>query len=109
MWDVRVERDRIIDLVDGSGLAESLQGGGANGFLAQTTTGTKDYPTTPLANYPIVPLALSGKQEEGESVSTSTDGDMMVATNVGSKVPPAGTQIWAHFCTGKLVFRYDGP
>ncbi len=78
-------------------------------LLASTTTLSK-YPTTASSYYACQPLTLLGTEVEGGPgvvSSTSTTSATFFALNIGSTVPPSGTQIVVTRVDNRWVFRYD--
>jgi hypothetical protein len=79
---------------------------GAPSLPARTTT-IKTYPTTPQSYYACVPLMLLGAEVEGGPGIVTAAGATFFALNLGSTVPPPGTQLLATFVGNRWVFRYD--
>jgi hypothetical protein len=79
---------------------------GSPALLAQTTTLTA-YPTTAQAYYACRPLSLFGAEVEGGPGAVAPGSSTFFALNLGSTVPPAGTQVVATFVGNRWVFRYD--
>ncbi len=105
---MRIERLRHQNLSD---LVDRLDVSGAEGSLAQllTTVEISAYPTNAGAFYAGNPTYLGGTETEGGIASYSPDPSQVIyAYNLGTKVPPQGTQVVAHAVGGRWVFRYDG-
>ncbi len=105
---MRIERLRHQDLEN---LVNRLDVSGGEGSLAQllTTVEIMAYPTTAGAFYAGNPTYVNGAETEGGVASYSPDpSQVMYAYNLGTKVPPEGTQVVAHAVGGRWVFRYDG-
>src|SRR4051812_24792422 len=81
---------------------------GTVAVLAQTKVASA-YPTVPGAFYACVPLSIDGPETEGAAAGFTADPTRTIfALNVGTQVPPAGTNVIAHSCGGRWTFRYDG-
>jgi hypothetical protein len=81
---------------------------GAVAILAQTRVAVS-YPSVPAAFYACSPLQVDGPETEGAAVTYFGDSSRTIlAFNLGTQVPPAGTRLIAHACGGRWVFRYDG-
>jgi hypothetical protein len=76
-------------------------------LLAQTTT-IKAYPTSAQSFYACSPLSILGTEVEGGEGTITAEPSTFFALNVGSAVPPTGTNILATFVDNRWVFRYDG-
>jgi len=77
-------------------------------ILAQTRVAVS-YPTGATAFYACSPLQVDGPEIEGAAATFTQDSSRIIyAFNLGTQVPPVGTQIIAHACGGRWVFRYDG-
>jgi hypothetical protein len=76
-------------------------------LLVQTTT-VKTYPAVAQSFYACSPLTVLGTEVEGGSGSITLGTSKFFALNVGSAVPPAGTNILATFVDNRWVFRFDG-
>jgi hypothetical protein len=112
MSAARVLRDRqafLSDALDRSG----DQGAAANAAIVGVTTAITAYPTVAGAFYGITPQRITGTNNEGDPgvfASELPDGatTQMVALNVGSQIPPAGTKVICEAVGGRWAFRYDG-
>jgi hypothetical protein len=113
----RILRDRtafLSDALDRSG----NPGPAANGAVVGITTAIKTYPTTAGVFYGIIPQVITGTSAEGDAGTFASDlaapddpdapPTAMVALNVGTAVPPAGTKVVCDGVGGRWVFRYDG-
>jgi hypothetical protein len=86
----------------GSGLAS----GGAC-LVARTTT-LNNYPATATSFFACNPITVLGAEvESGAGIKTASS-SAFLALNLGSAIPPAGTEIIATLAGGRWVFRYDG-
>jgi hypothetical protein len=79
---------------------------GLPNLLAQTTT-LKAYPTTAQCYYACEPLTVLGAEVEGGAGTTSASPSTFFALNIGSTIPPSGTQVVTTFVGNRWVFRYD--
>jgi hypothetical protein len=79
---------------------------GSPSLLAVTTT-LNTYPTTAQCYYACVPQTLLGNEVEGGAGVVTSGGAMFFALNLGSSVPPSGTQVLTTFVGNRWVFRYD--
>jgi hypothetical protein len=90
--------------------AESPPGSGAESILVKTiAVGT--YPTTAKAMYAVVGLKADCDAAEGSTPTFTAAPDALkfFALNVGTTVPPAGTQpILCDLIDGIWCFRHDG-
>jgi hypothetical protein len=75
--------------------------------LVQTTVITA-YPTMAQVFYACLPLTILGAEVEGSLGSITAGVSTFFALNIGSMVPPVGTNILATFVDNRWVFRYDG-
>jgi hypothetical protein len=79
---------------------------GAPSLLACTKVLTS-YPTTAQCFFACEPLTLLGPEVEGGSGVVSTLDATFLALNLGSAIPPIGTQVVSIFVGNRWVFRYD--
>ena len=108
MPDSRIERERQKAL---SGVLDRVAPFAALGSaaLSLTTTTVSTYPATAGAFYASNPTEIDGSEVEGGAASYTADATQVVyALNVGTQIPPAGTQVVANAVGGRWVFRYDG-
>lgn len=109
MSDTRVLRDRqafLSDALDRSG----DKGPAANAAVVGVTVAIKAYPTTAGAFYGIIPQRITGTNAEGDPgvFAGEPAPTPMVALNVGTQIPPAGTKVICEAVGGRWCFRYDG-
>ena len=110
MSATRVLRERaafLSDALDRSG----GPGPAASAAVVGVTVVIATYPTTAGAYYGITPQRILGTNAEGDSATFESeldDATTMVALNVGTQVPPAGTKVICEGVGGRWVFRYDG-
>lgn len=82
--------------------------GGSVSLLVQTATKTT-YPTSAGAYYYCEAVTATGTESEGSSGTLTADSSStLYVFNVGSAVPPVGTNLVATFEDYRWVFRYDG-
>jgi hypothetical protein len=79
---------------------------GSPSTLAQTTT-ISTYPTTAQSYFACLPLMLLGTEKEGAAGVLTLGSATFFALNLGSTVPPSGTQVLTTFVGSRWVFRYD--
>lgn len=79
---------------------------GSPSHVAQTIV-LSSYPTTAQCYYACQPVTVLGTEVEGGLGSTSVLTSTFFCLNLGSAIPPAGTQILATFVGNRWVFRYD--
>lgn len=107
--DLRVLRDRhesIEDQIDRSRVNPPDAG---RALLCQTTTKTT-YPTTAGVFYAVLEVEASGTELEGATPSFTADAtaNIFYASNLGTAIPPSGTNFICRYVGGKWAFRYDG-
>ena len=76
-------------------------------LVAQTKT-IATYPTTAQAFYACTPLVVLGPEVEGGPATLNLGSSTFFSLNLGSAVPPVGTNILTTFVDNRWVFRYDG-
>lgn len=79
---------------------------GLPSVLAGTTT-LKTYPTAAQSYYACRPLMVLGAEVEGGPGDVTASSSTFFALNLGSAVPPAGSQVVATRVDDRWVFRYD--
>jgi hypothetical protein len=79
---------------------------GAPSLLVRTTL-LSVYPTAPGSYFACQPLTLLGAEVEGGQAAIFPGYSTFFALNLGSSVPPPGTQILTTFVGNRWVFRYD--
>lgn len=105
---MRIDRERLDDANGALARLDDRSPDGAASFLGQTAT-IAAYPTVPGAFYGVFPLGIDGDESEGSPASYTSDPTAWVmAYNVGSAIPAAGTTVLVHGVGGRWVFRYDG-
>jgi hypothetical protein len=78
---------------------------GSPSVLAQTVS-LGSYPTAALSYFACTPLGLLGAEVEGSMGVTASAGSNFFAVNLGSVIPPPGTQVLCTFVGNRWVFRY---
>lgn len=103
------KRLRIRDdlLLDGLSRRDRTPSFGSPSLIAQTKT-IQTYPTTAPSFYACVPQTVLGKEVEGGAGTMTPNPATFFALNLGSAIPPVGTNILATFVESRWVFRYDG-
>jgi hypothetical protein len=76
--------------------------------LAAVTTTLGSYPTSATSFFTCNPLIILGQEVEGGAGVVAAGAAMFFALNLGSAIPPQGTQVLATFVGNRWVFRYDG-
>jgi hypothetical protein len=79
---------------------------GAVSVLARTVA-VSSYPTVAQAVYGLQALRNTSALREGGSVGLTPVGNPFFALNLGSTVPPVGTDVIATDTGGRSEFRYD--
>ena len=105
---LRVMRERMRDAEDAlDAVSDHGSQFGSAAILGITTTVTT-YPTTPNVFYAVNPQYLTGNDVESATPTFVTDTSTVIyALNIGSTIPPNGTEIVASAVGGRWVFRYD--
>ncbi len=104
--EARSLRLRHAELIDALELIDQPSAA-SNMAVVQTTT-VSSYPTSAQAYYAVEPAQLGGTESEGGSVSITPDSmRVFYALNLGSGVPPSGTTLVAHACSGRWCFSYN--
>jgi hypothetical protein len=104
--DLRINRNRQESLADLINRLPSSPPGGARSLLVQTTTQTT-YPTSAGVFYAVVAVDVTGDETEGATPTFSAQSQIFYALNLGTAVPPSGTNILADFIGGIALFRWD--
>jgi hypothetical protein len=79
---------------------------GSPSMLARTTTLTT-YPSSAQSYYACTPLTLLGTEKEGTPGVITAGYSTFFSLNLGTTVPPTGTQVLTTFVGSRWVFRYD--
>jgi hypothetical protein len=80
--------------------------GGSAVVVCKTTT-VSVYPTTAAAFYAVTPQTVIGTETEGGGGTIAADAGTFYALNLGSTVPPPGTNVIVTHVGHRWVFRYD--
>lgn len=104
MRDDRLRQDSTLDDLDRTPETELDC---APGELLQTYTHTT-YPTAAGDVYACHPVWIDADDDEGATPSFAVDTSVTIyAINVGSEIPPSGSNVIAHAVGGRWVFRWD--
>jgi hypothetical protein len=79
---------------------------GSLSLLARTKV-LHSYPTLASCYFACEPLAVLGTETEGGPGVVSGNSTTFFALNLGSTIPPSGTQIVVTNVGNRWVFRYD--
>lgn len=107
MNDLRTNRNRQQTLATLISRLSPPPPDGARSLLVQTTTKTT-YPTTAGVFYAVKSVDVDGTELEGATPTFTVETDIFFALNLGSAVPPSGTNILAECFGGMWAFRWDG-
>lgn len=93
-------------------LANDLKRGVVDPFvgspaLLATTTTIQTYPTAVQSFFACQPVTVLGTEAEGSPGVVSPGTSTFFALNIGSAIPPSGTQVVVCFVGSRWVFRYD--
>ena len=80
---------------------------GDNPTVLALTTTLQTYPTDAQCFFACQILSLLGAESEGGSGIVVPGSGTFFALNLGSTIPPSGTQVLASFVGNRWVFRYD--
>ncbi len=101
---LRIRDAALIDGFSQAGLDPTL---GMPCLVAQTKT-QSSYPTSAQTFYACSPLTVLGPEVEGGMAILTVGNSTFFSLNLGSAVPPSGTNVLATFVDNRWVFRYDG-
>ncbi len=76
-------------------------------MVAQTKS-ISSYPTAANRFFACAPAGVLGPEVEGGPGTVSTTGSTFFALNLGTAVPPSGTNVLCTYTRYRWVFRYDG-
>ena len=76
--------------------------------LAAQTKALATYPTGAQTFFACSPLTILGTEVEGGAGTISSGSSTFFALNLGSAVPPVGSNLLVTFVDNRWVFRYDG-
>ena len=105
MDELQILRRRHDELVN-SLIAPPVYVGENPSCLALTTT-KASYPTDAHVFFAVRRLDLLGDEVEGGPGNVLASPDLFYALNIGSTIPPSGTQVLVTFVGNRWVFRYD--
>ena len=100
-------RTRDDALADGLSRRDRFPSFGSPSLVAQTKA-IQAYPTSAQRFFACIPQTVLGKEVEGGAGTLTPDSATFLALNLGSAVPPVGTNILATFVDSRWVFRFDG-
>jgi hypothetical protein len=75
--------------------------------LVLQTTAIKAYPTAAQSFFACVPVSVLGAEVEGGQALLTSLIPTVFAFNLGTTLPPLGTNVIASFVGNRWVFRYD--
>ena len=75
-------------------------------LVAQTKTLTT-YPTAAQRFFACRPVVVLGAEVEGGLGAITADPSTVLALNLGSGIPPAGTSVVLIYCANRWVFIYN--
>ncbi len=103
------KRLRIRDaaLVDGAGSRDRDPAFGMPCLVAQTKA-LATYPTAAQRFYACSPASVLGPEVEGGPGTVAPASATFFALNLGTAIPPVGTNVLATFVDSRWVFRHDG-
>ncbi|WP_337176949.1 hypothetical protein [Paludisphaera sp.] len=108
MTDARVMRDRQASVASAARRLDDASGQHSGAALVQTKA-VGAYPAAASAYYACTPLRIDGPETEGAAVTFTGDPSRIImALNLGSRIPPVGTRLIIHSSGGRWAFRYDG-
>lgn len=86
--------------------ASRHRGGGP--VLTARTRAVGTYPTAARSFFAVVATMASGDEIEGKAGTLTPGSGTFLALNLGSAVPPLGTDVIVTFTAYRWTFRYDG-
>lgn len=108
MDTIRVLNDRSRAMQEDQDRIPPPNVGGSRSLLCVTTT-VATYPTAANAFYMCISQGIDGTEAEGATATFNQDtGTPFPACNVGSQIPPEGTEVIVHFVGGKASFEWNG-
>lgn len=90
-----------------NGRVEDTQSTGTTSIVAITYVQTA-YPTSAQRYYAMKPLRILGLQIEGNAATTTTRSKHLFAANLGTAIPPIGSNHIITYTGNRWVFRHDG-
>jgi hypothetical protein len=107
MSDLRVMRERQLAASSALDRSGDVAPYGSAALCVVTKTVTT-YPTSAAEFFACTPQQIVGSVAEGASPTFIPNSSTVYALNVGTQIPPSGTNIVIHSVGGRWVFRYDG-
>ena len=108
-------RNRVLDLQDSQARADQSIPTNGDSKVCVTTAGSGSssvtYPSTSSAVFFLgTPQQITGAEIEGAAgtATSATPSASFYALNLGTEIPPVGTQVITTFVDSRWVFRYDG-
>jgi hypothetical protein len=80
---------------------------GSESMVARTVS-LGSYPTTAQSYFALNPITVLGAEVEGGSATLTAEPGIFFALNIGSTIPPTGTDLLVTFIGNRWAFRYDG-
>jgi hypothetical protein len=109
MNDLRILRDRQTAASNSLDRSEAAADPYGSAAMCVITTTVTTYPTVAAEFYACNPNLLTGSEAEGATPTFTADTNTIVyALNLGTAVPPNGTNLVVHAAGGRWCFRYDG-
>lgn len=105
--DAERARYRLDDSEDDDSRNPDAADGGAVSHVGLTTT-VSSYPTTAAVYYGVRRQNIFGTETEGSSGVSSTITGTFLALNLGTAIPPVGTQVIVTRVAQRWTFRFDG-
>ena len=100
-------RARDEALADGLTRLDPAPTFGTPSLVAQTKAITT-YPTSAQRFFACTPRTVLGREVEGGAGALTSTGATLLALNLGTAIPPAGTDVLVTFVDSRWVFRFDG-
>lgn len=80
---------------------------GTPSLVAQTRA-IGAYPTSAQRFFACTPRTVLGREVEGGAGTLTSSTSTFLALNLGTAIPPAGTDVLITFVDSRWVFRFDG-
>src|SRR4051812_48150406 len=103
----RVLRSRHSNLSDRLDASKAEPPSGSLSMVVRTTTKTT-YPTTANVYYACLPVDVGGTEDEGQSSPLSGGAGFIYVLNLGTTIPPVGTNLIAESVGGRWTTQYYG-
>jgi hypothetical protein len=109
MNDLRVMRERQLNVAAGLDRLSTVGGSYGSAAICAVTTVVTAYPTVAGRYYAVNPQIITGTEIEGAIPTFTADTNTVIyALNLGTAIPPPGTNMVIHGGSGRWCFRYDG-